>query len=80
MKGTLFKNKNNWEVFYEVADLQQGIVWEKQLPLHPKFESDNLKNDDEIDFEITDEFTHPELYEHIGWGDGISYAKPITAL
>ena len=25
-------------------------------------------------FDILDEFTHPHLYDNIGWGDGIIYA------
>jgi hypothetical protein len=30
---------------------------------------------DTIDFEIIDEFSHPQLFTHIGWGDGITCAK-----
>ncbi len=28
-------------------------------------------------FEILDEFTHPELFENVGWGDGIIYATNL---
>ncbi len=34
-----------------------------------------LRDGDTVDFEMIDEFTHPELYTDIGWGDGIQYAK-----
>lgn len=80
MKGTLIKNQSGWVVFYEVADLEQGIVWEKQLPLYPDTDSENLKNGEEIEFEVTCEFTHPKLYDGIGWGDGTLYAKLLAIL
>lgn len=30
---------------------------------------------DEVDVEIIDEFTHPEFYHNVGWGDGERMAK-----
>jgi hypothetical protein len=30
---------------------------------------------DSVEFEIIDEFTHPQLFEHVGWGEGITCAK-----
>jgi hypothetical protein len=30
---------------------------------------------DEVEFEIIDEFTHPQYYLNVGWGDGIKMAK-----
>ena len=89
MKGTLYKTKQGWVVSRCVGD---GVaeVWEERLPLHPDDESlwmfaelneewkDKLDGK-EVDFEIVDEFTHPELYTNVGWGDGIKYAKLIPS-
>jgi hypothetical protein len=33
------------------------------------------RDGDEVYFELIDEFTHPELYMDVGWGDGTIYAK-----
>lgn len=30
---------------------------------------------DTVDFEIVSEFTHPHLFSHRGWGEGIECAK-----
>lgn len=30
---------------------------------------------DTVEFEIVDEFTHPQLFTHIGWGDAVTCAK-----
>ncbi len=30
---------------------------------------------DTVEFELIDEFTHPQLFTHVGWGDGITCAK-----
>jgi hypothetical protein len=30
---------------------------------------------DSVEFELIDEFTHPEFFEHVGWGDGVTCAK-----
>lgn len=75
MKGTLLKTENGWIVEYWV-----GLkVFE--YPLHPDFtqylkepEFHNLSGKD-VEFEIMDEFTHPEHYEGIPLFEGIKYAK-----
>jgi hypothetical protein len=30
---------------------------------------------DTVFFDLVDEFSHPELFTHIGWGDGVTCAK-----
>ena len=84
MKGTLHKTDNGWVLRYATPyeyktptiasiairpdDLDSEIVrWAENGSLENK----------EVEFEITDEFTHPELYRGVGWGDGIKYAKLI---
>jgi len=75
MKGTLLKTENGWIVEYWV-----GLkVFE--YPLHPDFteylnepEFHNLSGKD-VEFEMMDEFTHPEQYEGIPLFEGIKYAK-----
>ena len=30
---------------------------------------------DTVEFELVDEFSHPELFTQVGWGDGVTCAK-----
>lgn len=82
MTGKLRKKNQEWEVVYEVMDGKQS------LPLHPhdvkQIEKDSqifdniearIANNPRVQFEIVDEFTHPHLFEGIGWGDGMPCAK-----
>jgi hypothetical protein len=84
MKGTLYKKKQpkGWYVAYTTDSFK---FHQTELPLYPDdldsdiirwAENGSLENK-EVEFEITDEFTHPELYRGVGWGDGIKYAKLI---
>jgi len=41
---------------------------------YPIVNSENLEAETIVEFDIIDEFTNPELYEGVGWGDGIKYA------
>jgi hypothetical protein len=86
MKGTLHKTEQGWTVRYLDYKKAHDIMYcGESLPLHPDdldseivrwAENGSLENK-EVEFEITDEFTHPELYRGVGWGDGIKYAKLI---
>lgn len=83
MKGILTKNDNGWLVKYPKYPTSNKIFDTVSLPLHPyDVNICNAYGDysvdwigKEVEFEIVDEFTHPKLYEGVGWGDGIKYAK-----
>jgi hypothetical protein len=79
MKGELIKLAKGWTVLHKIYD--EGINFGVDYPLHPddaaKFEPATLGSFGEVEYEIIDEFTHPELYQGVGWGDGIQYAKLI---
>ncbi len=83
MKGTLHKTEQGWVVEY---------AKHSELPLHPddvkQIEEDAKVFDNieariaacsSVEFEIIDEFTHPELFTNVGWGDSITYAKLIPS-
>jgi len=79
MKGILKETKEGWVVWYIVAvDETTSINIKETLPLYPDTVTDNLFYGKEVEFEITDEFTHQHLYKGVGWGDGIKYAKLIN--
>lgn len=87
MKGTLHKFKQTWEVEFDKYDLPSNSKLPidcNTLQLHPEdifnlsIKSDKPMDDregDKVEFEIVDEFSYPHLYEGIGWGDGLIYAK-----
>lgn len=77
MKGILKETKEGWKVWYVVMVDEADSTYET-VPLYPNTPSINLFFGKEVEFEITDEFTHPELYRGVGWGDGIKYAKLIN--
>lgn len=87
MKGFLKKENDKW-IVKQYAD--KGPAY-REFPLHPRdvyeIESDARIFDNiearvaaypDVEFEIVDEFTHPELYLNVGWGDGIKFAKLIS--
>jgi hypothetical protein len=85
MKGTLHKLSKGWTIWYNEDPIGGNISFVDSLPIYPHdldsdiirwAENGSLENK-EVEFEITDEFTHPELYRGVGWGDGIKYAKLI---
>lgn len=60
MKGLLYKNKvNEWFVNYNG----------ERLLLHPESKLDFYNDGSEVDFIIVDEFTHPNLFKDVAWGD-----------
>lgn len=80
MKGILKETKEGWFVECRIEERTPigHKSWWETLPLYPDSITDNLFLGKEVEFEITDEFTHPELYRGVGWGDGIKYAKLIN--
>jgi hypothetical protein len=75
MNGKLVTNNNTLAVEYNNSEGVSNI-----LPLHPydqKTFSYN-KQSPNIEFDIVDEFTHPNLFHNIGWGDGLKCAKIKT--
>lgn len=77
MKGILKETKEGMVVWY-VVTIDETTYIKETLPLYPNTSTINLFFGKEVEFEITDEFTHPELYRGVGWGDGIKYAKLIN--
>jgi hypothetical protein len=76
MQGKLIKKENTWVVSYK-KDKDLVATDGGEIPVYPGdaiycFEIDINK---EVEFDLIDEFSHPHLYEGIGWGDGVTYAK-----
>ena len=76
MKGELLKKNTGWVVRYtDVFNLQ------KELPLyHNDIVSDSTQDNTEIDFEIVDEFSHPELFHGIDFWGGLECAKLLLKI
>ena len=79
MTGKLNVVDGNWVVQYPKHPTSNKIYEDVTLLLHPDdamycFPSDIGK---EILFETIDEFTHPELFRGVGWGDGTEMAKLV---
>jgi hypothetical protein len=51
-------NKEGWLVNYEVYNADENL----------------FKEDMNVKFIIIDEFLNPEMFEHVGWGDGANMA------
>jgi len=66
MVGRLFKTENNqWFINSE----------DRMIPLHPDIVVEGKYEDGlEIEFLLIDEFTHPDLFHTISWGDGTTCA------
>lgn len=61
MKGQLYKTEiNQWFINYNG----------EKLPLHPKSNPNFYDEGSEVNFIIVDEFTHPDLFKDVAWGDG----------
>ena len=74
-RGVLERFGNDWRVSFwnGVRSESYSVFPEDSKKLNSN--KSLLTEGNSVDFEITDEFTHPELYTDIGWGDGIQYAK-----
>jgi hypothetical protein len=92
MKGKLIYDQDGWWVQHTATSPDGTEYFQADTMLHPddvKFLEDcnlvfdNLESriavNSDVEFEIVDEFTHPELYTNVGWGDGIKYAKLIQS-
>lgn len=87
-KGTLIKQNSVWCVDYVTRNSCSEVEWHtRTIPLHPEdqkiFKHDELMFDNlegraigqEVLFELVDEFTHPDLFKDIAWGEGTLCAK-----
>jgi len=76
--GKLYKIDNDWVIKYNIR-LGENVMQSKTIPLYPEDALYCLDSDDGLsfDFEIIDEFSHPEKYKNVGLFDGIIYAKLI---
>lgn len=45
------------------------------IPVYPKDKPEESQLNKNIEYDLIDEFTHPELYKDISFMDGIKYAK-----
>jgi hypothetical protein len=79
--GRLHKLDNNWVIKYNTR-LGENIMQNKVIPLYPEDALYCLDSDDGLsfDFEIIDEFTHPENYKNVGLFDGVKYAKLLKVI
>ena len=73
MIGTLLKMRNGWYV----KRIEEG-EWETYYPIHynniEQTNKDSLVLNNKVVFEIVDEFTHPQLFENVAWGESKKYA------
>jgi len=84
MKGILSKTNRGWVVKILVKENNDSRVRViDQYPVSPEDLKTIKQYGDysvdwdgkEVEYEIIDEFTHPQYYESVGWGDGVKYAK-----
>lgn len=77
MNGTLHYADKKWFVRYSTLDPEDAsAAWNEELPIRPEsLIVFRCVTGREVKFDIVDEFTHPHLYEGVGWGDGIRYAR-----
>jgi hypothetical protein len=76
--GKLYKIDNDWVIKYNIR-LGENVMQSKTIPVHPEDALYCLDSDEGLsfDFEIIDEFSHPEKYKNVGLYDGTIYAKLI---
>lgn len=83
--GKLHKNESGWVVRYPKYPTSKKIFGWREVPLVPGDQnkiaqlvsSTELSEGLEVKFELIDEFSHPQYYENVGWGDGIELAKLV---
>jgi hypothetical protein len=73
MNGIIVKTKGKCVVEYETGSVPLRI----SLPLH-EHDIDRVESGQHVQFIMVDEFTHPELFYNVGWGDGVTCAKIIN--
>jgi len=78
MKGTLKKVNSQWLVYYQ-EEVMPRVTKALELPLYPadaktlndyRDYSASWEDGLTVQFEIIDEFTHPQLYNGLEWGSG----------
>lgn len=75
MKGILAYD-TDWKVIYPKNILSNKVFQTGELRLHPSLPHGAvLIEGAEVDFDVVDEFTHPELFTNKAWGEGVNYAK-----
>jgi hypothetical protein len=81
-KGTLRKKDSKWIVrFPKYPESNKFFDW-KEVPLCSEDQLKVTSNSESIEgktvhFELIDEFTHPQYYENVSWGDGTELAKIV---
>lgn len=80
LTGTLHKNEKEWIVKFPKHPSSSKVFEWKNAPLIPSDQdriicSPESMEGREVEFELVDEFTHPQYYQNVGWGDGIKMAK-----
>lgn len=83
--GKLQMGEAGWSVRYPKHPTSEKIFEWKEVPLVPEDQekinqmtsSPNPISGVEVEFELIDEFSHPQYYENVGWGDGVELAKLV---
>ena len=73
MKGIIVKTKDKCVIEYETGTVPLKV----SLPIHPD-DIEQVVQGQQVEFIMVDEFTHPELFYNVGWGDGITCGKLIN--
>jgi hypothetical protein len=73
MKGIIVKTKDECVIEYETGTVPLQV----SLPIHPD-DIATVESGQQVQFIIVDEFTHPELFYNVGWGDGTTCGKIIS--
>lgn len=79
-EGILHKTENDWIIRYSKYPTSNKIFEWKEVSLIPE-DRDWVANSPgpmeglAVEFELIDEFTNPQYYENVGWGDGVELAK-----
>jgi hypothetical protein len=74
MKGNLIHRLGGYFVLH-IVNAGNIPIQQKRIPVYPKDQPDPSLIGTSVEFELIDEFTHPEFYQDIAFMDGIKYAK-----
>ena len=80
MKGKLFKRKEDkvWMIRYPKPGFTEDPIPYSELPIYHKNLTESQKwhmsEGSEVEFEIMDEFTHPDLYTDVPLFEGVTLA------
>lgn len=81
-KGTLHKTEEGWVVKIPKYPVRSKVFDTRDVLLTPADQrvlTQTISSFEGLDVhvELIDEFTHPQYYENVGWGDGAELAKII---